>query len=333
MIIWVQFIICAAIIVVAGSRLTRYADLLSDRKQLGKMWVGIILLGIVTSLPEAVTSLTAVMALGSGDLAVGNMLGSNIFNIFLIVIMDVLFRQASITNQMPFNRERLLPGLFTIIFTFIVILEMTLSRFLHWPQLWGAGVGSWMIFILYFVSVRLCFSRDHRGMDANKAIPPSVQNESMAKMYVNLVASATLVVIASVWLANVADQLALLTGWGRTFIGTLFLACATSLPEMVVTISALKLSSLDLALGNIFGSNMINIFIIALSDLAYRPQALLSSVAGVHNITAMAGILMTVVAFWGIRNSRKSTFFRLGWDSMVLSVLFVLAMALVYCFR
>ena len=84
---WITFIVSAAGIVYAGVLLTKYADILSDRLHLGKTWVGIVLLGFVTSLPEAITSLISVVSLTADDLAIGNLFGSNNFNPMLICLI------------------------------------------------------------------------------------------------------------------------------------------------------------------------------------------------------------------------------------------------------
>ena len=79
--------------------------------------------------------------------------------------------------------------------------------------------------------------------------------------------------------------------------------------------------------------NMINILILAICDIAYAPRALLNSVSKTNLLTALIGIIMTATVYLGIKNKHKRTFLGLGWDSYMLSIMFLLAMSLAYHFR
>ena len=147
--IWIQFIISSALIVFAGTRLTTYADALSDRVDFGKVWVGVVLLGFVTSLPEAITSLTAVVSLQANDLAVGNMVGSNNFNLVLIFVMDCFYRQGAVTNAIPFNRSRVLPAFFAMGLAGIVMVSIFSSSFIQMPVVGMLGLGGLLILVIY----------------------------------------------------------------------------------------------------------------------------------------------------------------------------------------
>jgi len=95
---WIEFTVGATLIIIAGIKLTRYADVISDRLSLGKVWIGIVILGLVTSLPEAITSLVSIISLSAYDLAIGNLVGSNNFNPMLLVVMDIIYRKGPVTN-------------------------------------------------------------------------------------------------------------------------------------------------------------------------------------------------------------------------------------------
>ena len=135
------------------------------------------------------------------------------------------------------------------------------------------------------------------------------------------------------WLAGSADVIAEQTGLGRTFFGGVFLAFITSLPEMVVSLSALRLNSLDLAIGNIFGSNMTNMFILFICSLFHRGGPILGTVSSAHVITAMLGIVLTYVAISGIYVKNKKTVFGLGWDSLVMAFFFIVGTGILYKLR
>ncbi len=166
------------------------------------------------------------------------------------------------------------------------------------------------------------------GSAAQECLADSRQG--LWKIYLGLLASAVGVVAGAVWLASSADQIAQMTGWGRTFVGSLFLAFATSLPEMVVTIAAVKLGQMDLAVGNIFGSNMVNMFLIFVCDAFVRQGAVLKMVSLSHLWTIGLGIVMTAVAVAGLRDHKKMSFFCLGWDTWTLFVLYGFGMTMLY---
>ena len=150
---WLEFFISAAIIILAGIRLTVCADKLSDELQIGKVWIGIILLGITTSLPEAITSLTAIISLRANDLAIGNLLGSNNFNPMLIVFMDVLYRQGSITNALKPNISHQVSARFAIVLTFLVIFDIMFNGAFPAFPVGSLSVGSILIPVFYFIGI------------------------------------------------------------------------------------------------------------------------------------------------------------------------------------
>jgi len=143
---------------------------------------------------------------------------------------------------------------------------------------------------------------------------------------------AVLVILGAIWLANSADTIAEKTGLGRTFVGSVFLAFATSLPELVVTYSALKLNQLDLAIGNVFGSNMTNIFILFLCDVFHKGATIISTVSATHLLTIILSIILTYIAITGIR-TKKKVVLGLGIDSLLMILFFFAGNMLLYSLR
>jgi len=244
---WFEFFISAGIIVFAGIRLTIYADKLSDELQLGKVWIGIILLGLVTSLPEAITSLVSIVSLGANNLAIGNLLGSNNFNPMLIVVMDVLYRQGALTSTIQPNSLHKVSACFAILLSGIVIVDIIFNV----PVLNIRGVslsaGSLMIAVCYFVGMRkLALLSTGKTVITPSSERSSQQNATMVRIWAQLLINAALVIVGAIWLAKSADIIAQQTGLGGTFFGSIFLAFVTSLPELVVSLSALRHGSGDL---------------------------------------------------------------------------------------
>jgi cation:H+ antiporter len=95
-VVWTAFLVCLLVILFTGARLSRYADLIAVRTGIGGMWVGLVLVATVTSFPELVTGLSAVLVVGQPDLAVGAALGSCIYNLIIIAVLDFMYRPGSI---------------------------------------------------------------------------------------------------------------------------------------------------------------------------------------------------------------------------------------------
>ncbi|MBP90016.1 MAG: hypothetical protein CMJ64_25465 [Planctomycetaceae bacterium] len=121
--------------------------------------------------------------------------------------------------------------------------------------------------------------------------------------------AAAVIFVAAPFLADAAGQLAELSGLGGTFIGTTLVALATSLPELVATLTAVRMGAYDLAIGNIFGSNAFNMLLLLPLDLAF-PGALLASVSTTHALTCFAVILITAIVLLGqLYRVEQRTFF------------------------
>ncbi|MCX7183938.1 MAG: hypothetical protein NTW90_01640 [Nitrosospira sp.] len=99
MTLWLQLLICLAIIGYAGYFLSRYADIIAEKTGLSASLIGLMLLATVTSLPELVTGISAVTAADAPDIAVGNVLGAAVFNLAILVILDALYRHETIYSR------------------------------------------------------------------------------------------------------------------------------------------------------------------------------------------------------------------------------------------
>jgi len=327
--VWLQFIISAGLVLVAGTCLTKFADRLSDALGLGKVWIGVVLLGFVTSLPEAGSSLVSVIMLRAGDLAVGNMAGSNNFNLLLIVFLDFYYRKGAVTNAIPYNRAHGLSALFAVTLAGIVVLEICLARVMVLPEIFGMSVGSVILAGWYFYGMRRIY-QDSVSAGGETDLSDNAGPYTLAGMYARIAVSAFCVVLGSAFLASAADVIAHMTGLGQTFVGSVFLAVATSLPELVVTVSALRLGQADLAIGNIFGSNMINMFLLAVCDLFFRGKALLQDVSTAHIFTLAVGFVMTFLVIAGLKQDHKRTVLMMGWDSWAILATYILGMLGLY---
>jgi cation:H+ antiporter len=156
------------------------------------------------------------------------------------------------------------------------------------------------------------------------------QVKSLRRAAVLYALNALIVVVAALFLPYFGKHIAAQSGMGNTFFGTLFLAASTSLPELVVSISALRMGSLDMAVGNLFGSNIFNIFILGIDDLFYKEGSLFTHIEPSHLISILAVISMTAVAMIGLLFKAERKKFILGVDTFIIALLYIVLMIVLF---
>lgn len=325
---WVLFCTSAMVIIWAGIDLTRYADRLSDRLNLGKAWVGTLLLGFVTSLPEAITCIKAVISLGAYDLAMGNLVGSNNFNPLLIVVMDICYRKGSVSDRIHPHRSHQESVFYLLLLTAVLAFDVYTQGFWHYGPM---SVSTFVIGVGYFLVMRrlATLNKQNEGTQSADDVMKGDRN-SLAKIWTHIVISGCLIVLAAMVLASSSNAIAISTGWGGTFVGSILVACVTSLPEMVVTISSMRLAAFDLAVGNILGSNISNLFILVFCSLFSAPQTMLSQISSVHLLTVGSSMALVILLWLGIRQKRKWLFLSIGWDSWMMMMIFLTSSYLLF---
>ncbi len=316
---FLQFAGAALIIVFAGRGLTGYSNTIAKRRGLGEAWAGLILLAVATSLPELFTSVASIVRAGSPDLAIGDLLGSVLFNLAMIFLLDLIQGPGSLLGRV--NLRLILSGGLGILLCGIVIVGLLIRR----GGIWQIGLDTTLIFLLYLIGTRLIHR--YQGKRRPSSLEPSNGKESsLARAYLGYLLCGLLILGAGIWLAQVGKKIAEETMWGESFIGTIFLAVATSLPEVTTCIAAIRLGLLDMALGNIFGSNIFNLVIIFICDISFRKAPILASASKAHVLTASVGILLTLIAIIGILVRSRKAIGKLGWDSIAIVVIYFLGL-------
>jgi cation:H+ antiporter len=186
------------------------------------------------------------------------------------------------------------------------------------------GIPSIVILVVYLVGMWGVFRYERSHQLAIQAASPKYKESSARTVYLRFAVAATVVIAGGIWLSFIGDEIAEATGWGATFVGSLFLAITTSAPELVVTIAALRLGAIDMAIADLLGSNMFNIAIIAPVDLFYTKGLILSSVSNSHLITAAVVAVMNLLVIAGLRFPRKrKTLGVISWYALVLIGLYI----------
>ena len=150
--VWFYFVLCIVIVLIAGTKTTRYADIIADKTGLGRIWIGLVLLAMVTSMPELVTSISAAALVKLPDLAIGNLLGSCLFNLAIIGLLDILHRSTPVLNKAS-PRHIVSAGLQILLVAVAGGSIIAGGRF-SGPALGWVGIPSIVILIIYLVGIR-----------------------------------------------------------------------------------------------------------------------------------------------------------------------------------
>ncbi len=333
MLLFLQVIICVGLVIVVGTKLSQSADVLAEKTGLGHNWVGAILLAGATSLPELATGISAVAVFDAPDLAVGGVLGSCLFNLLLLAILDIftgpepLLHRAQISHGLAAGLGCVMLGSAAL---GIVLAQAGTPLTIAW---WG--FPSIVLIILYLASARIIAQfelRRRQQVLEQEAETFQYDHIKPRQAYFSFTLLAVAIVVLGVWLASLGDQVAAVTGLGQSFVGALLLAAATSLPELVASLAAIRLNAVDLAVSNLFGSNLFNLAILGIYDLVYLRGNLLTDINhSVHLFTTIVAIMMTAIALTGLlyRSARRSRLY-LTWDGVGLIVLYLGGMYIIY---
>ena len=326
--VWIEFLLCLVIILFAGTRLARYGDIIAEKTGLGGIWVGLVLLAAITSVPEMATGVSSAALVGSADLAVGTLFGSNLFNLAILALLDAFHPYTPILSLVS-SRHRLLTGGVIVIIA-VAGASVLAGEALSGISLGWVGVPSIAILLFYLLVVRR-MSRLERNEPPPPAASSQYQKVSIRAVWIKFALAAAAVIGAGIWVSFLGNEIAQVTGWSTSFVGSLFLAISTSMPELVVTFAALRLGAIDMAVADILGSNMFNMAIIFPVDLFYTREAVLSAASSVHVITAAAGVAMSLLVIMGLyfRQKRK-TFIIFSWYGIALMVLYLAGFYLLF---
>lgn len=327
--------VVGAVVVLSGAKLSKCADEIGDALKLSKAWIGLLFLAVITSVPELVTCLGSVRMLQpapGANLALGNLFGSNLFNLMIIAILDLvqgpgpLLVHARPGQILTAAGSMVLMGVATAAVTMNMLAPGFVGQF-----------GSFFavaLLVIYVLMLRLTFSFEKS--DAAGA-PGAAEGEaagSPRKAYVGFAFSGGLIIVSGIVLIKLGDALAI-HEWhvgdralklGQTAVGTFLIAVITSLPELIVTLASFRLGSVDMALGNLFGSNMCNMAIAGAVNFAGRGGSIFAECEGSHAVTGIVAMTITTVAVAGLIYRSKKSLFYLGLDVIAMIVLYLLGL-------
>ncbi|WP_353893191.1 hypothetical protein PRVXH_002604 [Proteinivorax hydrogeniformans] len=325
--IWITFFVSAAVIILAGTQLSKNADIIAYKTGLSGALIGALLLPIVTSLPEIVTSAQSAL-IDNPDIALGNVFGSNMFNILVIAVVDVAQGRGPVLLHVKLGHiltagiGMLLASLAAI----FILVQIDIGIF-------GIGIDTLILAGIYLAGLRLLIRYDKKDTQAEKEDfneEHQYAKESLKKSITIFVIAGVFIVISGRFLAISGDEIAKVTGLGGSFVGSFLVAITTSLPELVATFTAAKLGAFDMAIGNLLGANIMNVLIIFFTDLFYVGRPVLTNVSTDNAITALFGIFLTTIAIIGLIYRSKKSVLTLGFDSWAIIIGYIMAALIMF---
>jgi cation:H+ antiporter len=326
--IWVQFLGAALVIVLAGVRLARYGDVLGEKTGLGRSWIGVVLLAATTSLPELVAGFGATALLPLPEIAVGNVLGACMFNLLILSLMDAVNPEPIAARAHQGHALSIGFGLLLVSIAGVGLLAGG-----RLPSIGWVGLYSPLLVALYFVAMRVIFTHERRRRAeetrevAEQLLYAAVTLRTALLRYAG---AAVLVIAAALWLPGLGAELARQTGLDQGFVGSVFMAITTSLPEIVVSLAAVRLGAIDLGVGNVLGSILFNLVILGLDDLFYVHGPILAAVSPGHGVSVLAIVAMNAIFLVGLTYRVVAKRYVVAWDTGAIAALYVAAIGLAY---
>ncbi len=327
--VWVTFVLSAAFIVFAAMQLAKYGDVIAARTKLGGMFIGVLLLAGATSLPELLTSINSIR-MGSPELSAGNFFGSSAFNMFILAILDVLGRDQRVLRTS--QGKHLVSGGFAIFISsmvlFCLVANPTMTQ-LNLSLGW-IGIDSLIIMAFYVLAIYMIQQSEQDSVSTAMTEEELAEIPSLKVGLLGFAAAAIVLGIVTPFMVRAAEQISEITGLGTSFVGSSLVALVTSLPEMVTSISAISIGAADMALGNLFGSNMFNMFGIGVADVFYTKGRFLGTVDNSFIVIGMLGVMMTAFGLIGNIVRFKRVARVIDVDSIIMTLMYFAGMYLLF---
>ena len=299
---------CTLAIGIFGTKITRVVDQLADRTGIGEAIAGALLLGAATSVGGCVVSVSAALN-GRPELALGNALGGIAVQTAMLVIADMVYRRANLEHAAA-SAENLMQSALLIVLLALILLGPTLPEFTVWgihpvtPVL--VGVYVYGLYVIGRVREQPMW-RPTQTSETREDEPDDLSNVPRLRTLIFQFSGLMLLLGLTGWiLEHAATNIVNQTPLDATVVGVLFTAVATSLPELVTSIAAVRRGALTLAVGGIIGGNAFDTLFTAASDVAYRDGSIYHVMTNSLVFWTVLTLLMTAILLMGlIRRERR----------------------------
>ncbi len=295
--IYLEFLFLAAIIVCGSIMLSKQADIIEQNSMLNAIIVGSIL-ALATSLPELATGITSTL-IGESAMSISNVLGSNIFNIMILAIMNIIFFNRVVYRQINDATNRL--NYFTM------AIYLLLTAIILWAPnglfvIGTTDVTSILIIAIYGAGMILS------GTDQETASSDVEKDpKKLKKAIILFIIIAAVILITSIQLAKVAELIMIQSGLSASFVGAVFIGVSTSLPELITCTTLVRLGSYDMAATGVLGSNLFNFIILAIVDIIDQGSLYSNGEQGTIVLLSL-GIFFLILTMSAIRLNLKNRY-------------------------
>lgn len=321
----------AAVIAIAGTSLTKAGDRLADQTGWGEAVIGGILLGAVTSLSGITTSVTAAID-GLAELSMSNALGGIAAQTLFIAIADLTYRRANLEHASA-SMANLMQGS-------LLILMLTLAAFI----IINPSITTWFFNPASFLLIGVYIAGNYIVKNARKNpmwkaidteetvgdVPDKKDEESMQRTLIKFIIGALVVAVAGFFVSKAGMAIAEKSPMSQSFVGALFTAVATSLPELVVSVAAVRQGALVMAMGNIIGGNSFDILFLAFADFAYTEGSIYHAGGDSQLYILMLALLLNAFLILGMLHRQKHGLAKSGWESITIISVFILGYVVMY---
>lgn len=339
---------------IAGTKLSKVADELAEKTGIGRAFIGTLLLGGITSLPEMATTITASVG-GNAGMAVSNIMGGVSMQVAILAVVDYWHRKVPLsasTTQLVIVMQ----GMMLVLMLSFAGVFMLVPSF----KVWHIGFNSVFIFIVFLVALYLIHHYNTRNWlfytnndegnlqgninHLNKQLN-TVKNNNNSDHHAETLSLSTfliskkggvllllslLILVAGYVVVKSSEVIASKTGMGTNFAGLVLIAITTSLPEISTTISAIKLKRHNMAISNIFGTNLFDVALIFLADLFYTEGAVFMSLDNFAVVATFLGIILTTIYMISITIKSKKQVFGIGYDSFAIIATYLLGVVVLF---
>ncbi|WP_456489947.1 sodium:calcium antiporter [Marinobacter nauticus] len=326
------FSVCALVIAIAGTRITRVVDQLADRTGLGEATAGAVLLGAATSLSGSVLSVTAAYR-GHPELAVSNALGGIAVQTFFLAIADMVYRRANLEHAAASAPNMMQNGLLIALLA-LLLLAPTLPD----VTVWNIHPITPILLGFYFYGTRLIQSAGDNPMWYPSVTSDTRQDEpesesclpSLGRLWTEFLVLMATLGVAGLVLEPAATTISTEAGLSQTIVGVLLTAISTSIPELVTSVAAVRRGALTLAVAGIIGGNAFDTLFMAASDIAYRQGSLYHAMTLDSERWVALTLLMSAILIMGLIRRERYGVGRIGAESLAIMVLYGLGVVLMF---
>ena len=320
--VWTKFFLLLILVYIFGSRVTKSSDIIAEKKGWGRAFMGVVFISMVTSFPELFTGISAASIVKSPEISLGQIVGSCIFNVTIIALIQIIFRKNSLFRNNSKN------DLFPLLFSFLMILLFSSSLLISFRvRILNVGISSILIFVIYIIFLHHIF-KNRKVENAGT----NYREENLKQAVISFSISAIIIIAVGFYLPIVGKELATKMGWTDSFVGVIFLAFVTSFPELIVSITAARIGAFEMLLGNIAGSNLFNIGIIFVIDIFYFEGDIIADITdkNIFYIGVIAAGMNMILYLTLLRGEVIRTIFKIPLNAILIIILYILSLGIIF---